>query len=110
MEPFIVPPTWNKTGYGNRLTPVWTAAYQEIKEAARVIIIGYSLPETDSFFKYLLALGLSENDSLQQIIVVNPDEGAQERYHNFMAPHFKRRSFESCTKKFEDWLDDWTTG
>lgn len=110
VEPFIVPPTWNKAGYGNKVTPVWTAAYHEIKDAARVIIIGYSLPETDSFFKYLLALGLSENDSLQQIIVVNPDEGAQERYQNFIASHFKRRSFEPCIKKFEGWIDELDRG
>ncbi len=107
VEPFIVPPTWNKAGYGAELTPVWTAAYQEIKEAARLIIIGYSLPDTDSFFKYLLALGVAENGSLQQIIVVNPDKEAHQRYQNFIATHFKRRSFELREEKFEDWLKEW---
>lgn len=38
LEPFIVPPTWNKGSYSKPLEQVWKAAFEEIKEAAHIII------------------------------------------------------------------------
>ena len=64
--------------------------------------------QTDSFLQYLLAMGLSENESLQQIILVNPAEAAQQRYKESMASHFARRTFVPITQKLEDWLPEWT--
>ena len=98
LRPFIVPPTWNKTSYSAALTPVWQAAREELEKAARIIIVGYSLPRTDSFFKYLLALGLSKNESLQEIILIDPASGdageeLRERYLDFIAPFFDTNSF-----------------
>ena len=71
---FIEPPTWRK-GYGTQgrgITTVWHEALAALKTASRIIVIGYSLPLTDVHFRYLLAAGLRENISLQEIIFVNP--------------------------------------
>ena len=56
-EPVIVPPTWNKAEHHQLLSIVWGKAAQHLGEARTIFIIGYSLPETDAFFRLLYALG-----------------------------------------------------
>jgi hypothetical protein len=56
-DPVIVPPTWNKTQYHKEIGGVWTEAAKHLSEAENIFIIGYSLPDTDQFFRYLYSLG-----------------------------------------------------
>jgi len=106
LTPFIVPPTWNKVAYSEGLQSVWRSASEELEQAARLIIVGYSLPQTDSFFKYLLALGLSKNESLQEVILIDPARGTEgeameNRYRDFIAPFFDIRNFKSWHVSFQ---------
>jgi NAD-dependent SIR2 family protein deacetylase len=71
--PVLVPPTWNKNDYHSGLQRVWAQAAKELGQADNIIIIGYSLPETDSFFRYLFALGSTSDTRLKRLWVVNPD-------------------------------------
>jgi hypothetical protein len=71
--PVIVPPTWNKTEYHGGLTRVWQRAAAELGSADSLIVVGYSLPESDSFFRYLFALGSTSQTRLKRVMVVNPD-------------------------------------
>jgi len=73
--PVIVPPTWSKSRYRTQLANVWAAAAQQLSEAQNIFVIGYSLPETDSFFRYLFSLGSQGGARLRRFVVVNPDEG-----------------------------------
>ncbi len=73
--PALVPPTWQKS-FGDVLLPAWNAAIKELSTATRVIIAGYSVPETDLHFKYLLAAGLQDNISLRTILFVNQEAEA----------------------------------
>jgi hypothetical protein len=68
---FIVPPTWNKSD--PQISQLWGNAYTELTQAKRIIVIGYSFPETDIYVKSLLALALNENKILQNIYFINPD-------------------------------------
>ena len=107
LIPFIVPPTWNKIAYSKGLKSIWKSASKEIEQATRIIIIGYSLPETDSYFKYLLAISLSKNESLQEIILINPAQGIEgealeKRYRDFIAPFFDTRNFRFWRVGFQD--------
>jgi hypothetical protein len=68
---FIVPPTWNKSDSEIRL--LWDRAYRELITAKRIIVVGYSFPETDIYVKSLLGLALNENKILQNIYFINPD-------------------------------------
>ncbi|MGH7901699.1 MAG: hypothetical protein ACRENZ_08165, partial [Thermodesulfobacteriota bacterium] len=43
-EPFIVPPTWNKTAHHQNISNVWSRAAHELSEAEHIIVSGYSLP------------------------------------------------------------------
>lgn len=72
-EPVIVPPSWNKADYHNALSEVWAAAAKHLSEAEQIFVIGYSLPETDSFFRHLYALGSLGKTPLRRIAVFNPD-------------------------------------
>jgi hypothetical protein len=71
-EIFVVPPTWNKSD--PKVSKLWNIAYNELKEAKRIIVIGYSFPEIDVYVKSLLALALNENRILQKIFFINPDK------------------------------------
>ena len=79
-EPVIVPPTWNKSDYHQALTIIWSKAAQDLSEARAIFICGYSLPETDAFFRLLYALGTVGSSPLENITVYNPDDsGAVDR-------------------------------
>ncbi len=74
-EPMIVPPTWNKGAHQNELKLVWQAAAHELATAENIFIIGYSLPETDQFFRHLYALGTSLGRArIKRIWVCDPSE------------------------------------
>jgi hypothetical protein len=81
----IIPPSWKK-GNDKAFDQVWRQSYYELEEAKNIVFIGYSLPETDSYFKNLLTLALSKNKKLKKVIVINPDNsGATEkRYTNLI--------------------------
>ena len=72
-EPVIVPPSWNKADYHAALSGVWASAAKHLSEAEHIYVIGYSLPETDSFFRHLYALGSVGAIPLRKIAVFNPD-------------------------------------
>jgi hypothetical protein len=78
-EPVIVPPTWNKTEHQQILSQVWGRAARELGEAEYIFIIGYSLTETDVFFRLLYALGTVSDTPLKKIEVFNPDNSAKIR-------------------------------
>lgn len=72
--PVIVPPTWNKTQYHGDLTKVWQRAASSLSEARNVFFCGYSLPESDYFFRYLFALGSLSKTEIKRFWVFNPDK------------------------------------
>lgn len=72
LMPELVPPTWKKV-FENSIESVWDDAIEKLNTATRIIIIGFSMPETDMHFKYLLAAGLKRNISLRKVLFVNPD-------------------------------------
>ena len=82
--PVIVPPTWNKNQYHGQLSNVWNSAANELNKADNLVIIGFSIPETDSFFKYLLGLGLMNGSRIRQLVVINMDDSHEikTRYQN----------------------------
>ena len=73
-QPVIVPPSWNKTAHHEQLSHVWSAVARELAAADNIIIIGYSLPDTDMFFRQLYALGTVGPRLLERVWVFDPDE------------------------------------
>jgi NAD-dependent SIR2 family protein deacetylase len=100
----IVPPTWNKEEHRPLLDSVWKSAADEITAAQRLVIIGYSMPETDKFFQYLLALSLQKNHVLDQVVVVDRDAQRAEKIAKlFRRHHEKNRSFHT-SEPFAYWV------
>ena len=85
LHPLIVPPTWAKSPTESGVSEVWRKAIDSLSTATQIIIIGYSLPPTDTVFSYLMTLGLQENRVLSRILVVNPDKTVEERYRQVFA-------------------------
>jgi len=75
-KPVLVAPTWQKQ-LGGYLSAVWREAVFALRTATRVVILGYSIPQTDQHFRYLLAAGLQDNNSLRKVVIVNPDESEE---------------------------------
>ena len=101
-EPIIVPPTWNKTSQQLQLSNVWARAAEELGESENIIIIGYSLPESDYFFKYLFSLGSVGNTVLERFWVFDPDNsgGVKKRFQNLLGTGAIAR-FSYFEKSFE---------
>lgn len=93
-RPMLVAPTWQKSVSGY-LSAVWREAVSALKTATRIVILGYSVSQTDQHFKYLLAAGLQDNISLRKVIIVNPDDSDQ--FKNRLSSLFRNEHFEHGT-------------
>lgn len=93
--PVIVPPTWNKTDYHGELAKIWSRASAELATAENIFVIGYSLPETDSFFRYLYALGSESPTRIKRFWVFNPDRDGT------VQTRFRTMIGRGIEKKFE---------
>ena len=86
--PFLVPPTWNKTEHYKAIQVVWERAAHELTDAENIFIVGYSLPQTDAFFRTLYALGTVGGTPLKRVWVFDPDKSGETeiRFRNLMGP------------------------
>jgi len=102
-EPVIVPPTWNKTEYHGALREVWAQAGKELSEAENIIVIGYSHPVSDSFFRYLFALGSVGESNIKRFWVFDPAEGneVESRYRELIGTGIDKR-FRIFKKPFSE--------
>ena len=104
LTPLFIPPTWCKEPGPSGIKNVWNEAIKEFQEAFQIIIIGYSMPITDTFLPYLLSLGLMNNQTLHRVIIVNPDHNAdfKKRYCDIFSKSLierNRLTFEHSTFK-----------
>ncbi len=111
-DPFIVPPTWNKTTYHEQIEPVWKKAATELKDSEQIFVVGYSLPITDMFFRYLFALGVDMRTILRGFYVYDIDSDVEERFKNLLSSgiekrfHFYQHSFENAIQFKHDIMLD----
>lgn len=97
LMPLIVPPSWDKTQFKDVLGRIWNEAGKELKEARRIFIMGYSLPEVDLYFRYLLYTTLSYNEKDPEIFVIDWGEGASKvinRLKEIFSPIFYERHIQ----------------
>jgi hypothetical protein len=117
----LVPPSWDKSEYRETMRPVWKEAVNALKTANRICVIGYSMPETDTFFKFLLALGLAENHQLYRFVLVDlikkslaghlllepePTTNIETRYKSMFEKTFVRRRFNFSDEGFAHFLSN----
>ncbi|TKJ41723.1 hypothetical protein CEE37_03915 [candidate division LCP-89 bacterium B3_LCP] len=100
-ESVIVSPTWNKLQQARPLRNIWRRAAQELSEAQEIIIIGYSFPDADIFFKFLYALGSDSNTRVRRFIIGNPDESVEEKFRNLIGSGIQQR-FEFIPERYNE--------
>lgn len=83
----IVTPTWKKW-INDTIRKDWSKAYELLKDATQVRILGYSLPTSDNYIKYLLSSSIISSElSLKRIDILCKDDNmnsVKERYKNFI--------------------------
>jgi hypothetical protein len=109
--PVIVPPGLFKTEYQGSISRVWQQAAIELESAKEIIVIGYSLPESDFFFRNLYALGTVGKAFIRRFAVFNPDNSGlvNGRFKSLLGPGARDRfeyhaiPFESAIQTMSDW-------
>lgn len=99
--PVIVPPTWNKSEYHQgSLRNVWSKTASALSLAANIYVVGYSLPSSDLFFRYLFALGTMSERRLRRFWVFDPDPEVGNRFSGLLGAEAKKR-FDYKQMNFE---------
>jgi hypothetical protein len=99
--PVIVPPSWNKNSYHGQLSSVWAQAARAFGTAENIFVVGYSLPVTDSFFRYLYALGSEGKARIKNFVVVNPDTTSEQRFRELIGRGIENR-YSFIPRTFEN--------
>jgi hypothetical protein len=101
--PFIVPPTWSKREHHEQIAKVWQVAAKDLGQADKIFVLGYSLPPTDHFFRYLFALGATGETRIKRFVVSDPairhDPELQKRFVDLLGP-LARERFECWEYRF----------
>lgn len=90
----LLAPTWNKDLEPYHIS-VWNAVIEALAAATQIRIIGYSLPDSDTYIKYFLKVAALRSSNLKKIDVICRDSKgeARKRYEKFIA--FRDRRFRS---------------
>jgi SIR2-like protein len=90
----VVLPTWNK-GVQLKMLEVWKEAHEVFGQANHVRIIGYSLPESDNYVRYLLKSAILKSSNLKKVDVLcrDPQGDVKRRYDAFVELKFPRYRF-----------------
>lgn len=79
----LVPPTWRKGSAD--VVAAWKLAFNLIRDANHIRIVGYSLPLSDSYIRYLLKSAIRSSLDLKRIDILNQDrQGLEPRYREFI--------------------------
>lgn len=99
--PFLVPPTWNKGEYHLKIGKVWKKAVDFLADAQAIYVIGYSMPETDMFFKHLLSLATYSRTNIRQFWVFDPSPEVGNRFDKIISDGL-RDAFAYHRKDFRE--------
>ena len=97
----IIPPTWSK-GIHSEIAPVWNKAYDILVNSNHIRFIGYSLPTSDAYVRYLLKAATLKAPHIKSIDVICLDSSGaiKSGYDQFV--NFKFRRFANA--RTEDYL------
>jgi hypothetical protein len=101
--PLIVPPTLFKMQTIPTFREIWNVAGKALEEAEKLVFIGFSFQESDTYIQYFLAANLYENIDLRPIEIVDPkaDEIYERLKKGKLGIHF-RDLLKPINGKWED--------
>lgn len=104
--PYIIPPSANKISKQRELQDIWSQASMALNQAEVIFFVGYSVPESDSFFKDFFALSTYGPADFEKIVVINPDILAKDRVGSLLsAREIDSGILEYHDMKFEDSIE-----
>lgn len=82
----IVPPVWNKRiSHDKILANIWKTARDSLRTGPVLVVVGYSVPETDLLSQVLLRVATSESGkNLSHLISINPDPAAHQKLRDVL--------------------------
>jgi NAD-dependent SIR2 family protein deacetylase len=90
VNPVVIPPTWEKASGHDELINVWRRAARELSRASHIIVLGYSMPESDMFFRYLYALGSIGDPMLRSFRVFDPNKEVHARFRGMLSSNAQK--------------------
>lgn len=105
--PFIIPPSSNKLESQLQLRKIWSQAATALNQSEVIIFAGYSLPESDVFFKHFFALSTFGPAEFEEIVVINPDTNAFDRVKDLISPlEVRKDRIRHIPRSFEESIDE----
>lgn len=98
---FIVPPTWFKQFDNAHLINMWNEIDHMVSNCKKLIFLGYSLPDADIYFKYMIKRALMKNKNKVIIEVYTGNSNNEEKRY---LSTFGNISF--CNKHFEKYVEE----
>ncbi|MFH2056359.1 MAG: hypothetical protein ABIJ61_10405, partial [bacterium] len=91
----LVPPTWRKWT-SEPLRKAWRSAYAELSKATHIRILGYSLPISDTYIRYLFEASVLRSQRLKRIDIISSDpNGSLDKHYSKFVP-FRGRRFKNA--------------
>ncbi len=103
LVPVIIPPVLDKTGFFKHSTikSMWSEAKNLLKEAKKVYIIGYSIPQTDLTVKFMLQSYTTKDC---EVTIVNKDEEGKCYFRKLFGKKLNEGFIRSDDSVFEDFV------
>ncbi|EGQ63509.1 hypothetical protein GGI1_19879 [Acidithiobacillus sp. GGI-221] len=104
------PPTIDKMYAGRILSAIWGKAYDSIRQASRLVVIGYSFPENDGYVKYLFMASVADNHVLKEALFVEPQcDGNYRARIKWLIDLLKAKGVEItfCCQTAEKWVNSY---
>ncbi|MGB2963957.1 MAG: hypothetical protein WBB69_08225 [Anaerolineales bacterium] len=103
-SPLIIPPVPNKPITRSSLFKMlWTTALEYLFEAKRIVIVGYSCPDTDVLGQALFTQ--FSNRSVEDIIICDPNSSIFSKYYELMKGRVKANVRWRYYHSFYDFID-----
>lgn len=83
-EPHMATMSHGKTGELGPLRQLWRDAYGAISRAARLEVVGYSMPPDDIEIRTLLRAGVERGTDLDEVVVRNPSPDVHDRIRRYL--------------------------
>ena len=83
LKGVIIPPTWFKDLTEFPFNEIWKTARQEVRTSRIMVVVGYSVPQTDLFSRSLFKVEAGSKEKREQLdllVLVNPDERARRQF------------------------------
>ena len=91
----IIPPTWFKDLAKEPYSDIWKEARIAVRTARIIVVVGYSVPETDLFSRSLFKVEAGSKgtrEKLDLLVLVNPDPRSRRRFIDIVSGGFEPRT------------------